>query len=108
MATQNSFFFGNASVVSEATAVSVLSLIQGEGFNPTGTCVSLNITFDTDVYYGNASTVTDSDGALVTAGTPVADSASGVGGNTIPLASIFVFKNGVGDADCVIFARFVA
>ena len=107
MATQNSFFFGNATVVSAATAVSVLSLIRGEGFEPTGACVSLNVMFDANTYWGSSSSVTNTDGALVTANTAVVDAADGRGANTIPISQMFIFKEGVGDADCVIYARFI-
>lgn len=108
MATQNSFFFGNVTVTSEATAVSILALLLAASFQPTGTCVSLNIVFDTNTYWGTASTVTEVAGALVTAGTPVVDSADGSHGNTIPLSQMFVFKDGVGDASGVLYARFIA
>lgn len=108
MAAQNNFAFVNGTVVSEATAVSILSLLQDAGFEPTGACVSLNVVFDADTYWGSAATVDDSDGALVVANTPVSDAADGRAGNAIPIASMFVFKNGVGNADCVIYARFIA
>ena len=107
MAEQYPFAFVNATVTAGATAVTILSLLQGEGFNPTGACVGLSVTFDANTYWGSASTVTNTDGALVAANTPVTDAGTGVSGNSIPIANMFVYKQAAGDANCVIYARFI-
>lgn len=104
MASQYPFFFGNATVVNSATAVSVLSLL---GFTPTGACVSLNISLSTNSYWGYASTVTNTDGGLVTANTPIVDAADGRGSNVIPISQMFVYNNSGGNATAVIYARFI-
>jgi hypothetical protein len=106
MAEQKDFFFGNGTVVNAATAVSVLSLIVAASYTPTGGCVSLNVAFDVDTYWGNASTVTNSDGALVPANTPVVDSGTGLTGNVVPINKMFVYRTGGGNASAVIYARF--
>lgn len=106
MPTQNDFAFVNATVTSVATAVSIHALLVSAGFTPRGGCVALNVTANTDTYWGSASTVTNSDGALVAANTPVSDSATGGGSNMIPIAHMFVYKAAAGDSSLVIYARF--
>lgn len=101
------FFFGNATITTGATAVSVLALLQAAGFQPTGSCVSLNVTCDTATYWGNASTVTNTDGALVPATTPVVDSAVGFASDTVPIARMFVYNNSGGASMATIYARFI-
>ena len=106
MPTQSTFFFGNGEITSSATAVSVLSLIIADGYTPKGGCVSLNVTCSTNTYWGNASTVTNTDGALVTANTPFTDSGTGLTGNVIPINEMFIYNNSGGASAVVIFARF--
>lgn len=106
MATQSCFFFGNGSVTNSATAVSVLSLIVAAGYTPKGGCVGLNVTANTNLYWGNASTVTNTDGGLVAANTPVTDSGTGLSGNVIPLNEMFVYNNSGGTSSVAIYARF--
>src|SRR6187549_904724 len=99
MTQQKSFTFFNGTVVRVATAVSILSLIEDSGYTPTGGCVGLNVAFNEPTYWGNDSTVTDADGALVPATTPVTDSGTGLTGNVVPINEMFVFKAAAGDAD---------
>lgn len=106
MATQNNFAFVNGTVTTSATAVSVLSLFVAAGYTPAGGCVALNVTCDTNSYWGNASTVTNSDGALVASGTPVTDSASGLTGNVIPINQMFLYQNSGGVCSVVLYGRF--
>jgi hypothetical protein len=106
MATQPCFVFANGTVTNDATAVSVLSLIVAAGYTPTGGCVALNITLNTATYWGNASTVTNSNGALVAANTPVTDGGTGLTGNVIPINEMYLFNHSGGDASAVIYARF--
>ena len=106
MPTQADFFFGNVTVTAGATAVSIYDLLVANSYTPKGGCVALNVTFSSNTYWGNASTVTNTDGGLVTANTPVTDSATGGGSNMIPIAHMFVFKQAAGDASGVIYARF--
>ncbi len=101
---QQPFVFVNATITNDATAVSVLSLL---GITPTGACVSLNVTCNTDTYWGRASTVTNTTGGLVQANNPVADSATGVAGNTIPIESMFIYNHSGGDSTAVVYARFI-
>lgn len=106
MAQQKTFKFGNVTVTSVATAVSVLSLVQSLNYIPTGGCVALNLVFNTDTYWGDASTVTNSDGALVPANTQVVDGGTGLTGNVVPLNEMFVYKAAAGDASGVLYVRF--
>lgn len=105
--TQDDFFFGNVTVVASATAVSIFTLLGSASYTPKGGCVSLNVTFDADTYWGSSSSVTDADGALLPANTPLSDSATGGGSNMIPVAHMFCYKAAAGgDTDGVIYARF--
>lgn len=106
MPTQSNFAFVNGTVVSVATAVSIRSLLVAGGYTPTGGCVALNAVASTNTYWGNASTVTDSAGALVSANTPVSDSATGINGDYIPISEMYVYKAAAGDASLVIYVRF--
>ena len=108
MASQYPFAFGNATVTSSATAVSVLSLITTIlGAAPTGACVSLNVSLSQNSYWGNSSAVTNTDGALVTANTPVSDSGTGVSGNAVPIAQMFIYQNSGSPATATVYARFI-
>lgn len=108
MATQNAFVFLSGTVTAGATAVSLFAFLVANGFTPTGSCVSLSFYSASDLYVGNASTITEAaGGALLAADTPFTDSATGMAGNTIPLDHIFVFKQAAGDATISIFARFI-
>lgn len=107
MPTQDDFVFANVTVTSAATAVSVYDLIVAAGVTPRGGCVRLKLTFSSNTYWGNSSSVTDSDGALVAANTAaIDDSATGASSNVIPIAHIFVYKAAAGDASGTIYARF--
>ncbi len=101
---QQPFVFTNGTVTSGATAVSVLSML---GITPTGACVGLNVTCSTASYWGNASTVTNTDGGLVAANVPVSDTATGVAGNTIPIEKMFIYNNSGSPCTAVIYARFI-
>ena len=106
--TSAPFFFGNATVISAATAVSIASLISGAGFTITGQCVGLTVTFDKDTYWGNSASVTDiNGGALVSAGQSVSDSASGWQSNVIPISQMFVYRAAALNTSAVIYARFI-
>lgn len=108
MPQQYPFFFGNGSITSGATAVSVESLITtAMGFVPKGACVSLNVTCSTNTYWGYSSSVTNTDGALVPANTPVVDNASGQPSDTIPISQQFIYNNSGGSSSVVIYARFI-
>lgn len=107
MPQQYPFFFGNASLTNDATALSILALIQAASFQPTGPCVSLNVTFNTNTYWGYASTVTNTDGALVPANTPVSDSGVGALSDTVPISQMYVYNHSGGTASGVIYARFI-
>ena len=106
MPTQSCFVFTNGTVTNDATAVSILSLIVASGYTPTGGCVALNITFNTATYWGNASTVTNTTGALVAANTPVSDGGTGLTGNVIPINEMYVYNHSGGDSTAAIYARF--
>ncbi len=107
MPQQYPFFFGNGTITNDATAVSVLSLIQAAGFQPTGACVSLNVTCNTATYWGYSSAVTNSDGALVAANTPVTDSASGQPSDAVPISQMFIYNHSGGTSTATIYARFI-
>src|SRR5687768_4793192 len=104
MPTSRPFFFGDGTVTSGATAVSVLSLIQADGFEPTGSCVSLNVSCSTATYWGWESTVTNTDVALVGANTPVTDSAVGAMSDTVPISQLFIYNNSGGPSTVTIYA----
>jgi hypothetical protein len=101
------FVAGNATVANDATAVSVLSLIQAIEPLVTGSCTGLNITFDTATYWGNDSAVTNTNGLLVAANTPALGSAVGWGSDTIPIARMFVFNHSGSTATGAIWATFI-
>lgn len=106
MPTQSDFAFVNVTVTAGATAVSVYDLLVSAGYTPVGGCVALNVAFSSNTYWGNASTVTNTDGALVAANTPVSDSATGDRSNYIPIAHMYVYKQAAGNASGTIYARF--
>ena len=102
------FGFANVTVSAAATAVSVASLIAGASVGavtPTGACVSLNIVFTSDTYWGNTSTVTNADGVLVAANTPMVDGATGRAGDTVPISQMYVYS--VGGASGSVYSRFI-
>jgi hypothetical protein len=107
MAEQYPFVFFNASITNDATAVSIDALIRAAGYSVTGSCVSLNVTCNTDVYWGNASTVTNTNGALVASGIPVSDGAVGAASDCIPIARMFIFNHSGGTSTATIYARFI-
>lgn len=106
MAEQVPFVFFNATITNDATAVSIDALIRAS-YAITGSCVSLNVTCDTATYWGNASTVTNTNGALVPANTPVSDSAVGFASDTVPIARMFLFNHSGGTSTATIYARFI-
>ena len=107
MAEQFPFVAGNASIVNDATAVSVLALIKSLGVSPTGSCTGLNVTCSTDTYWGYESTVTNTDGLLVSANTPALGSAVGWASDTIPISRMFVFNHSGGTSSAAIWATFI-
>lgn len=108
MPQQYPFFFGNGSITNDATAVSVESLITTAlGFVPKGACVSLNVTCNTNTYWGYSSSVTNTDGALVAANTPVTDAASGQPSDAVPISQQFIYNHSGGTCSVVIYARFI-
>jgi len=107
MAQQYPFFAGNDSITNDATAVSVLSLIQAAGFQPTGSCTYLSVTCSTATYWGWASTVTNTDGALVAITTPVVQTAVGALSDTIPISQMYIYNHSGSTCVATIFARFI-
>lgn len=108
MPQQYPFAFGNATITNDATAVSVESLLTTiMGFVPKGACVSLNVTCNTATYWGNSSAVTNSDGALVAANTPVSDSATGQLSDAVPVSQMFIYNHSGGSSTATIYARFI-
>lgn len=107
MAEQIPFVFFNATITNDATAVSIDALIRAAGYAVTGACVSLNVAIDAATYWGNASTVTNSNGALVPANTPVTDGASGQPSDAVPVARMFIYNHSGGTANATIYARFI-
>jgi hypothetical protein len=105
--TQTPFAFFNATVTSGATAVSILSLIQGAGITVSGSCVSLNVASNTDMYWGNSSAVNQTTGALVFSGIAITDSASGKASDTVPISQMYIFNNSGGTSTVTIYVRFI-
>lgn len=91
------FWYDTFTITAAATAVSIFDKVTSSSLtNPFapggGQVVSLNLVADKDMRIGfSTASVDDDEGGLLTAGTAFTDSASGVGGNTIPLANIFVY-----------------
>lgn len=107
MADPVPFVACNQTVTNDATAVSVLDLIHSAGFTPTGSCTGLNITFDTVTYWGNASTVTNTNGLLLAANTPALGGAVGFASDNIPIARMFVYNHSGGTSTAAIWATFI-
>ncbi len=107
MATQQDVAFINTTITSSATALSIYDLLVAAGFTPTSGCVALNVTVDQNTYWGNVSTVTNSTGVLRLASAVFSDSATGAGGNLIPIGHMFIYQNAGPIANAVIYARFI-
>lgn len=106
MASQNDFAFIPVTVTAGATALSIYDLLVAASFTPRSGCAALSVKFGADTYWGNVSTMTDADGALVASGTAVSDNATGVGSDVIPIAHMYIYKKAAGDATGTIYARF--
>jgi hypothetical protein len=106
MATQTDFAFIPVTITAGATAGSIYDIIVAGGVTPVGGCTALRVVFGADTYWGNVSTVTQATGALVASGVIITDTATGAGGNVIPIAQMFIFKQAAGDATGTIYARF--
>jgi hypothetical protein len=91
------FWFDTFTLTAAATAVSLFDKVTSSSLtNPFapggGQVVSLNFVADKDLRIGfSTASVDDDEGGVLIAGTPFVDSATGVSGNTIPLANIFLY-----------------
>jgi len=108
---EQQIFFGTVSITGAATARSIYDLVTDTALdfplskNLPGQCVSLNFVATQDLKVGFASQVDATHGATLTAGTYFTDSATGAGGNTIPIGQIYLYAGTT--ATATIYLRFV-
>lgn len=110
MANQQ-IFYNDVTVTALATARSIYDLVTDTSLDHAlspnlGQCVSLNFvgTADMKVGFGTAQ-VDATHGVTLTAGTAFADSATGVSGNTIPIAQIYLYSTA--GSTVTIYLRFI-
>jgi hypothetical protein len=108
------FWYNEVTVVAAATARSLYDLVTDTNLayslsaNLPGQCVSLNFISDVAVKVGGTAAELDDDsGGTLAADTAFQDSATGVGGNSIPLGQIYLYAPTGGDATVTVYLRFV-
>ena len=109
MAAPQLFFYGTVTLTATATAQSIYSLVTASALsaNLPGQCVSLNFVADVDIKVGGG-TVDETHGVTLSAETPFLDSATGAGGNTIPIGQINLYApTASGTATVTIYLRFI-
>jgi len=108
-------FYNSVSLTGAATARSLLDLVTDTSLNYAlpanlpGQCVSLNFISDKALKVaGAASQLDDTHGGDLAASTYFTDSATGAGGNTIPIGQIFLYSpTASGTATVTVYLRFI-
>ncbi len=103
------FFNDTVTVTASATALSIYTLVTTTllSANLPGQCVSLNLSADVDIKMGYG-TVDETHGVTLSSGTMFQDSATGAGGNTIPIGQMYLYAPAAsGNATVTIFLRFI-
>jgi|SRR5689334_11687685 len=108
------FWYNTVTVTAAATARSLYSLVTDTNLsyalpaNLPGQCVSLNFISDTAIKVGGtAAELDDTHGGMLAADTAFQDSATGAGGNAIPLGQIYVYAPTGSNATLTIYLRFI-
>lgn len=108
------FFYNEVTVTAAADPLTIYDLVTDVALdyalskNLPGQCVSLNFVSDVAVKVGGtAAELDDTHGGTLAADTPFQDSATGAGGNTIPLGQIYVYAPTGGDATLTVYLRFM-
>jgi hypothetical protein len=112
--TERLFWYNTVTVVAAATALSLYDLVTDTSLdyalpaNLPGQCVSLNFISDTAIKVGGtAAELDDTHGGALAADTAFQDSATGAGGNTIPLGQVYVYAPTGSNATLTIYLRFI-
>ena len=108
------FWYNTVTVVATATALSLYDLVTDTSLNYAlpanlpGQCVSLNFISDTAIKVGGTvAELDDTHGGALAADTAFQDSATGAGGNAIPLGQIYIYAPTGSNATLTVYLRFV-
>lgn len=109
------FFYNTATLVAAATAQSLYDLVTDTSLsyalskNLPGQCVSLSFSSNVDIKVGFGTAQVDAThGATLAANVTFSDSATGAGGNTIPISQIWLYSPvASGTATVTIYIRFI-
>lgn len=106
-------FFNTVTLTAAATAASIYDKVTDTALsyalpkNLPGQCVSMNFYSDVDIKVGYG-TVDATHGVTLTANTQFVDSATGVSGNSIPIAQLLVYSPlASGTATITCYLRFI-
>lgn len=109
------FFYNTVPLVAAAAPLSLYDLVTDAALdyalpkNLPGQCVSLNIISDVAIKVGGtAAELDDTHGGSLAADTAFQDSATGAGGNTIPIGQIYLYApTASGNATVTVYLRFI-
>lgn len=108
------FWYNTVTVVAAATPLSLYDLVTNTSLsyalskNLPGQCVSLNFISDVAIKVGGtAAELDDTHGGMLAADTAFQDSATGAGGNTIPIGQIYLYAPTGGNATITVYLRFI-
>jgi hypothetical protein len=112
---EQQIFYNSVILTGAAAARSLLDLVTDASLsyalpaNLPGQCVSLSFIADVGIKIGfGTSQLDDTQGGALAADTYFTDSATGAGGNTIPLGQIFLYSpTASGDATVTVYLRFI-
>ena len=107
-------FFDTFSLTAAATAASLYDKVTDTALsyalpkNLPGPCVSLNFSSDVDIKVGYTGQLDDTHGVTLAANTPFNDSATGIGGNAIPIGQVYLYSpTSSGTATVTCYLRFI-
>jgi hypothetical protein len=109
------FWYNTVTVTAAATPLSIYDLVTDADLdyalskNLPGQCVSLNFISDVAIKVGGtAAELDDTHGGTLAADTVFQDSATGAGGNAIPLGQIYLYATtSGGTATVTVYLRFI-
>lgn len=109
------FFYNTVALTAAAAPLSLYDLVTNSALdhalpaNLPGQCVSLNLISDVAIKVGGtAAELDDTHGGVLEADTPFQDSATGAGGNTIPIGHIYLYApTASGNAEITVYLRFI-
>lgn len=108
-------FYNTVTLTGAATALSLYDLVTNTSLsyalpkNLPGQCVAMNFISDKDIKVGfSSSELDDTHGGSLAADTYFTDWATGVSGNSIPLAQIFLYSpTASGTSTITVYLRFI-